>query len=414
MKHIWTAAALLLIVSIVVPATLAYAKSKKNLVGPTPSLVQLEQKYASAASTGNKVRVLIVPGHEPGFGGAEYKDIKEREITVDIADQLATYLRQNQRLDVIVARSDTAWNGDLSDYFESNWDSIQDFVANQKAYFAKQLDKGKVTTRDSSDQIAHAAAPDDAALRLYGMNKWSNENNIDLIVHIHINDALDHGPDAPSAYSGFTVYVPDSQYGNAETSLPVGDALAAELSKMSATSTFPIENKGIVEDQELIALGAYDTLSVLSVLVEYGYITEPRFADPNMRQTVTKDYAYETYLGLQDFFKDSVAAKYPSASLPFTFASSSLAKVGSSSPATYALQAALHSAGYYPTYASTTPANVRLMAPSLTMCPIDGVMGPCTTNAIEEFQISKGWETTGKLGPKTLAALNAQIIQMLK
>lgn len=400
--------ALVLLVIVVVPASLAYAKTKKSEVGATQTVAELEQKYANAASTGTKVRILIVPGHEPDYGGAEYQGVYEREITVETANQLATYLRQNPRFDVIVARSNEAWNDDLSRYFEDDWDKIQDFVANQKAFFAKQLDKGKVTERDSDDQVAHAAAADDVALRLYGIGKWANENDVDLVLHLHINDAPDHGPDAPSSYSGYTVYVPDAQYGNAATSLPVGEAIAARLSAMNATSTLPVENKGVVEDQELIALGAYDTLSVPSVLMEYAYITEPKFTHPEVRQSVTKDYAYETYLGVQDFFKDPPPVKYPTASLPFAFNASSTATVGSSSPATYALQAALHTLGFFPTYASTTPANERLATPSLTTCPISGLMDACTTNAIEAFQISKGWQTTGKLGPQTLAALNAQ------
>lgn len=413
MKRVWMITLLLvLMTSIVIPATLTYAKTKKSEVGTTPTTAELAQKYADAATNGTKVRILIVPGHEPNYGGAEYGTVKERELNVEIADQLATYLKQNPRLDVIVARGNDAWNTALSDYFESDWNSIQDFVDNQKAYFEKQLDNGKVVARANDDQVAHAAAPDDVALRLYGIGKWANDNDVDLVLHLHINDAPDHGPNDPGQNSGFAVYVPDAQYGNAASSMPVGEAIAARLSALNGTSTLPVENKGVVEDQELIALGAFNTLSVPSVLMEYGYITEPKLQQPDVRQTVTKDYAYDTYLGVQDFFNDKVIAKYPTASLPFTFASSSLAKIGSSSPATYALQAGLHTLGFYPTFASTTPSNVRLAAPTLTNCPIDGVMGPCTTNAIEAFQASKGWQTTGTLGPKTIAALNAQFSPM--
>ncbi|HWU24271.1 MAG TPA: hypothetical protein VN086_00785, partial [Candidatus Paceibacterota bacterium] len=242
----------ILALSIVVPASLAYAKTKKSQVGATPTTEQLEQKYADAAANGKKVRILIVPGHEPQYGGTEYKGVYEREIAVEVANQLATYLAQNPRLDVVVARDNDAWNSDLTNYFENDWDSIQKFVENQKAYFEKQLDKGKVTERNSDDQVAHATAPDDVALRLYGIGKWANDNDVDLVLHLHMNDAPDHGPNDPSQNSGFAVYVPDAQYGNAATSRPVGEAIAARLSALNATSTLPIENKGVVEDQELI------------------------------------------------------------------------------------------------------------------------------------------------------------------
>lgn len=403
---------MVLLASVLIPASLTYAKSKKVTVAATPTLAELEQKYADAGNGKDNVRILIVPGHEPDFGGAEYQGIYEREITVETANQLAAYLRQNPRFDVIVARSNTAWNDQLQSYFDKKWDDIENFVSSRKEAFAKLIKRGKATQRSDDDQVAHAAAPDEVALRLYGIGKWANENDVDLVVHLHINDAPDHGPNGPGANSGYAVYVPDSQYGNAATSYLVGEAIAARLSTMNATSTLPVENKGVVEDQELIALGAYDTLSMPSVLLEYAYITEPKFSQPEMRQAITKDYAYETYLGIQDFFKDSPVIKYPTTALPFTFATSSLAKVGSSSPATYALQAALHTAGFFPTYASSTPANVRLMAPTLTQCPIDGIMDSCTTNAVEAFQIAKGLPVTGTLAPATVNALNTLFSDM--
>jgi peptidoglycan hydrolase-like protein with peptidoglycan-binding domain/N-acetylmuramoyl-L-alanine amidase len=372
---------------------------------PTPAQADIQASYR--ADTDGKLRILVVPGHEPDFGGAEYQGLRERDLTVEIADQLAAYLKQNPRVEVVVARSASEWNPVLDSYFESDWNDIEDFVSDKKKQMAGELRHGDIERLDDENQVDHAAAPDDVALRLYGINKWADENGIDLVVHLHLNDTADHGPDTPSAYSGYAVYVPDSQYGNAQTSKILGTDIAQELSRLSATSTLDIEDQGVVEDQDLIAIGANGTLSTPTALVEYAYITEPRFAAPDVRPAVIKDYAFATYRGIQDFLGDPISVRYTSASLPFTFASSSLAHMGSSSPGTYALQAALHSVNLYPTFASTTPANQRLMAPTLTSCPIDGAMGPCTTNAIEAFQISKGYETTGTLGPKTVAALNA-------
>ncbi len=397
-----TLALTLVFVAMPVPFTDARSKSA------TPTAAELRALYSGAAQGGEKVRILVVPGHEPGNGGAEYQGIYERELTVDIADQLASYLGKNPRIEVIVARSDTGWNEDLSGYFEEEWKDIERFVEDRKETMRKMMKRGKITERTSENQVPHAAAPSGVALRLYGINKWANENDVDLVVHLHANDALDHGPDTPGANSGFAVYVPDPQYGNASTSRAVAEAIEPRLSAMSATSTLPVENRGIVPDQELIALGAFNTLAVPSVLIEYAYITEPRFTHPEVRDTVLQDFAYETYLGIQDFFKDPVVMRFGTASLPFTFAESSLPETGSSSPETYALQAALHSIDLYPTYATTTPENARIALPTLTACPIDGVMGPCTVNAIEQFQISNGWQTTGTLGPKTVAALNAR------
>src|SRR5437867_127222 len=53
----------------------------------------LQSKYNVVASTGlNKIRVLIVPGHEPDYGGAEFGSITERNLVVTLADNLADFL----------------------------------------------------------------------------------------------------------------------------------------------------------------------------------------------------------------------------------------------------------------------------------------------------------------------------------
>jgi N-acetylmuramoyl-L-alanine amidase/peptidoglycan hydrolase-like protein with peptidoglycan-binding domain len=394
---------LLLVLSVIIPATLVYANSQKTSDTSTASVGQLVQKYASANS-GKKIRILIVPGHEPGFGGAEYQNTYEREITVSIADELAAYLRTNPRYEVLISRSNTNWNDALSTYFQQHWSDIQTFVTEHKLAFTKSIDSGRTQQRAESDQVTHAIAPDDVALRLYGINEWTNDTDVDLVVHIHINDSPDHTENDPSQNSGFAVYVPDSQYGNAATSRPLGEAIASRLSILISTSTLPVENKGVVEDQQLIALGAYDTLSVPSALIEYSYITEPQILHPEVRALVTKDYAYETYLGIQDFFKDPVLPSYPTASLPFMFVSTTN-PVGSASPTTYVLQIALHLLGFYPTLPSTIPPTVRLMAPSLTTCPINGIMGPCTRDGLEAFQRAKGLRITGTLDEDTARSL---------
>lgn len=392
--------------SIAIPATLVFARTSKSTdTEKTVSVSELREQYAEANDEDERVRILVMPGHEPDFGGAQFQGVYEREINVEIADQLADYFDQNERFEIIVARSNSEWNNDFDEYFDEEDRTIERFVKEKKRDQERLIKRGKFEERGEGEQVAHAAAPSDGALRLYGINKWANENDIDLVVHLHINDAPDHGPDEVGANSGYAVYVPDKQYGNAKTSRPLGEAIAAQLSQLSATSTLSIENKGVVEDQELIALGAYDTLYVPSVLVEYGYITESKFTQPEVRQTVTKDFALLTYKGIQAFFNDRVVTKYPSASLPYTFTETPT--VGSSSPATYALQSALNSLGLYPTFASTTADNARLMAPTLTTCPISGLMDQCTVNGIEAFQAARGLKVTGTLDAPTRAALNA-------
>mgnify|MGYP000278568560 CR=1 FL=1 len=358
----------------------------------TASADLLRARYELAGTGGEKVRVLVMPGHEPGYGGAEYRGIRERDIAVEIADKLATELRKDPRLEVFVARDALSWNQELSTYFEKNWKGIQKFVKAQKRAMERLLKEGEVEDREF--EVAHNTAATDVALRLYGINKWGNENDIDLAIHVHLNDNLGHGLSAPGFHSGFAVYVPDEHYGNASVSLALGEAVASELNHWNATSTLPIENYGVVPDQDLIALGSFNTANFASILVEYAYIYESKISYPEARGTVTSDFAYQTYRGIKKFFGAPVVGD-DTLALPYPWVTGEL-EVGSSSPQAYALQVALHKLGFYP------PAGELLIG-----CPVSGYVGECTVRALKSFQASKGLEQTGSIGPKTKAALQA-------
>lgn len=345
--------------------------------------------------TGGKTRILIVPGHEPQYGGAVYGGVYEREIAVEIAEKLATELRTDPRLEVIVARDNNAWSPSLTKYFKKNMKKIKKYVSTQKKAMKKLIKKKEVTETTVDTQVEHSTVSSDVALRLYGINKWANENDIDLVVNLHINDAPDHGPTTRGANSGFAVYIPDSQYGNGAASRPVAEAIAARLDDLSAKSTLRIENQGVVEDQELIAVGAYNTLKVPTVLIEYGYITEQRFERPELRSLLTTDYAYQTSRGVRDFLGAPSVGKYATKTLPHTWSKDPV--IGEASSDVFALQAALLVLGFYPPSEST-----------LVECPVDGVMDECTQVAIKAYQASKKLEQTGILDSSTRSLLNTR------
>ena len=80
----------------------------------------LEQKYQDALSgtmpgaTNNpKVKILIMPGHEPNYGGAEFGGLKERDMNVDLANDLVQLLKTDPRYGVVVGRDKQEWNPDL-------------------------------------------------------------------------------------------------------------------------------------------------------------------------------------------------------------------------------------------------------------------------------------------------------------
>jgi len=358
-----------------------------------PAVAAETASQTTATSTATKkIRILIVPGHQPNLGGTVFGGVKERNVVVDIADSLAALLAKDSRYDVMIARTKTAWNPILQSYFDTHALDIQAFRQDQALQTVKGLANGSLKLE--SDQIYHTTASSQGALQLYGINKWANENNIDITLHLHVNDDDSHSARVAGSYDGFAVYVPDHQYANATASRGLGETIAARLNAYHATSTLPIEDAGVVEDQNLIATGSNNSAKNAALLIEYGYIYEPQFKIAAVRSVAVADYAYQTYLGLQDFFKSKAASPYGSIAFPYAWAKVT-AKKNARGPGVYALQAELHYLGYYP------PAGK-----SFNDCPVSGMSGACTRAAIKAYQSARGLETTGLLGPQTRAALS--------
>ncbi|HEX2792703.1 MAG TPA: peptidoglycan-binding protein [Candidatus Paceibacterota bacterium] len=405
--------AVILIVSFLfaIPFATAQAASKKD-DEKALSIADVKAAYAEAKATGTKMRILIMPGHEPTYGGAQFAGYYEREFVVDIAEKLAAELRSDPNLEVLVARGDAGWNSDFDRYFSKNEKNIKKFVDEHKETFAKK-EKKERRNRDDDDElhVSHNTAPNEVALRLYGINRWANDNDVTMVLHLHLNDETGHGENVPGTYSGLAVYVPDDSFKNADASRELAESVYERLTDITAKSTMPIEDQGIVEDKELIAVGAYDTALIPSILLEYGYIYEPKFMGEGARQAVFTDYAYQTALGVKDILGTAGNPAYDTKALPYAFGSDILtaALAASTTPATstpngqvltdrgiYALQMALKEAGFYPPVGT-----------SLINCPIDGYARTCLVDAVKAFQASKGLEQTGGLGPLTRAALNA-------
>ena len=356
----------------------------------------IKNKYNNSLY-GPKVRVLVVPGHEPGEGGAEFGELRERDMAVELGNYLAGFLQKNGHYDTVLTRDNVAWSPVFSDYFSKNWDSIVAFAADQKMQMRSFLNLGLVATTTGA---YHVDAPQDVALRLYGINKWANENNIDIEIHLHFNDYPRKRSMRPGDYSGFTIYVPEKQYSNSVTTKAIAAAVFGRLLKYNAVSDLETENAGVVEDQDLIAVGSNNNANAASLLIEYGYIYETQFKDPAIREIALRDMAYQTYLGLQDFFGQDGKhdAVYDTFALPYDW-KNSVSKNNATVMKSdiFALQSALTIEGEFPAQGNTK-----------NDCPRSGVFGPCTINALNAFQSKydiKG--ETGVVGPKTREMLRS-------
>lgn len=354
----------------------------------------LKGLYAEA-DTERRLKVFVMPGHEPGFGGAEYKSLKEREMNVALAGYLADYLYAQGSYDVVVGRDNEGWLPELDAYFK---DSASDIVAwknQQKEITDRLIDEGEFDV--DGNPVAHAPAKGDVAVRLYGINKWIGENGFDLAVHIHFNDYGSRRRSQPGEFTGFSIYVPDDQYSNSSAARSVAEALRSRIDDVVAPSTAPRERGGIVESQDLIALGSNNTADAPSVLIEYGYIYEPQFQDEKTRELLMREYAYQTFLGIEDFFgtgKKDLA--YRTTVLPYRW-DATLSRSSFAHPDVLALQFTLLAGGMYP------PAGKDLAS-----CPLSGVFGSCTVSALADFQKRSLIDGDGTVvGSKTRDALNA-------
>src|SRR3989338_5604485 len=251
----------------------------------------------------------------------------------------------------------------------------------------------------SVEGVIHNSAPAETVLKLYGINKWANENNIDIVLHIHFNDdpTRNRKRQEEGKYSGFAIYVPEAQYSNAKASRAVAEPIFSQLAKFYPVSNFIQEQDGIVEDQKLIAIGAHNTLDPVGMLIEYGYIYESQFLNENIKKSVIKELALQTYIGTVHFFDTDtkLSLKYDTLLLPRNWEDAPQ-KGAKNKESVLALQTALNFEKLYP------PEGFNKHD-----CPITGNFGHCTSLALKKFQKKYGInDETGKIGESTKNKLN--------
>lgn len=353
---------------------------------PAPARI-LQEKTPAQSPTQRKIRILVVPGHEPDYGGAEFGNIKERDLVVELGQDLERFLKTDNDYQVFITRDTQAWSPIFADYFKNNWNDIVAWKKAARKEMSRLISAG--TTTIPVPAVSHNNIPADVAIRLYGINKWANENNIDLVIHVHINDYWGYPANVPGKYSGFVIYLPAQQYSNSTTTNAVAEAVFNRLAKYNPVSNLRQESAGLVSDSELIAVGANNTSDAANMLIEYDYIYEPQFVNPKIRGLALKDLAYQTYLGLQDFFGGSNGGDSANLYNPsLLYAWNNPATDKNSDPSDiYALQTALILDGDF--------------------CPHSGIFGACTRAALAAFQNKHGiGDKNGIMNEKTFGLLN--------
>lgn len=262
----------------------------------TPS--SLHKAYAAARKGGEKFKVLIVPGHDAVASGASYGGLSEADLTLAVARELVADFAADDDIEARLARTDAGYDPELALYFAEHRDDILAYRASQTALMRGYMASGDIA---SNVIVGHNFAPSEVAIRLYGINKWANEQGYDLVLHIHFNDVPRPNRARPGWPTGFSIYVPEHQFSNAKGSLAVAQAIKENMARAYSVSTLPQESSSPVEDQELIAIGSNNSLDASSVLIEYSYIYEPLVQDHFLRSGTLSSMARLTYDGVEDF-----------------------------------------------------------------------------------------------------------------
>ena len=338
----------------------------------------------------NNFKILIVPGHDnESKGGAQFKDIREADMNLKVAGDLYKYLSEDGHFRVFITRDKNGYKDEAVKYLSDNYSSILSFRNASKDKMNNFLENGIIKKIVGVD---HNYASEDDSVKLYAINKWADDNGMDLVIHIHFNDYPNRKLNRVGEYSGFSIYIPEKQLPNYEKSFEIVNSVFSQLKKYFPVSDLPKEDKGIIEDQELIAVGSNLSLSSPVFLVEYGYIYESQFINPKIQPLMFKELAYQTYQGIKNYFEPIMEEK--TAIFPYTF-KNQVEKGLKNNPDAWALQMALLQEGVYPPSGFTK-----------NECGLTGNFGKCTEESVIAFQRKYDIPQTGSVGPFTLSKLN--------
>lgn len=291
-----------LLIIFVILATLALLKI--SIYPYTASLIfpeKITPEILKNNYNNKNLKVLIVPGHDKDSYGAQYRGVTEESLNAKVGSYIYDYLSSDPHFSVFATRAPSGeYNNWFLEYMEKEKTSVVSFRDRLKTGMKNLLKTGAVT---KNTKVYHNPAADNASLNLYAINKWANDNNIDLILHIHFNDYPGRAYDLPGKYSGFAIYIPERQLPNYRTSHEIAESIKISLAEILKPSNYAKEKDNIIEDQQLIAIGSNASRDGASILIEYGYIYEDKIYDKKLREQTLANMAYKTYLGIKNYFE---------------------------------------------------------------------------------------------------------------
>lgn len=243
-----------------------------------------------------EIRILIVPGHSDEFPGTIFKEIREVDLNRKVSDNLFNFLDEDSRFNVRLLHSRETSDDEIFSYINQS-NNIEEFKNSYQRLesFFNGKDKDFVV-----NNRIYSETEEETINFLYGMNLWLNENNFDIVIHVHFNNYLREGRNEKGEFEGFAIYVPQEKYSNGVVSKELAESIHGRLDNVLERSNLPTEEEGIVESSSLIALGSFNTLSTAALLIEYGFIYEDKFGENG---DIFYEIGKETYEGILDFLK---------------------------------------------------------------------------------------------------------------
>lgn len=278
-------------------AFFAYHLANANALLPSQQK-SLSDNYHLEIETVRKAKIFLIPGHDDEHVGAEYGDLKEADLNLDLAEQIMKKIPTDE-FEIYITRDKKGYKEEFHNYFIENSEEIQNFVNLHKSETRKLIEE---KTFEPNQKIKHNRASEDMALRLYGFNKWANENEIDLVLHIHFNDYPRKNMNSAGKYEGYSIYIPEAQLKNHKQSQKIAEIINEKMSGIYNPSNLKVEEETIIESQSLIAVGANNTLEVPSVLVEYSYIYEDFLQDAKNRAVTFDKMSDVTVKSILNYF----------------------------------------------------------------------------------------------------------------
>src|SRR3989344_130563 len=112
--------------------------SIKNSIGgiffvASTNVEDLRVKYSIAKNGDDPIRILIVPGHDNSSVGAQFRKVKESDLTVELAGYLAALFSKEKEFETIPVRTRAGYAPQFASYFSEERAAIKSFAKTYRA-----------------------------------------------------------------------------------------------------------------------------------------------------------------------------------------------------------------------------------------------------------------------------------------